>query len=136
MLSSIPFTPFIPVLEPAVFSRRTSVAWQTRALTDVGYQFKARQARSKPAREKIPRIKECRLLLYAAWLVVVVGANYRWLPVQTTSVAPQTIAYRHRVFANNSIHSILSIHRTHHVCSIANSCVPHRVVCPNWLAAA
>ena len=29
-LRSIPFTPFLPVQEPAVFSRRTSVAWRTR----------------------------------------------------------------------------------------------------------
>ena len=38
-LRSIPFTPFLSVREPFVFSRRTSVAWQTRALITVGYQF-------------------------------------------------------------------------------------------------
>ena len=42
-------TPFLSVHEPAVFSRRISVAWQTRALITVGYQFRARQARSVPA---------------------------------------------------------------------------------------
>ena len=32
-LRSTPFTPFLSVREPSVFSRRTSVAWRTRALT-------------------------------------------------------------------------------------------------------
>ena len=41
-LRSTPFTPFLSVQEPSVFSRRTSVAWRTRALITVGYQFRAR----------------------------------------------------------------------------------------------
>ena len=66
-LRSTPFTPFLSVREPSAFSRRTSVAWRTRALTTIGYQFRARpssvasqlyaatsQARSEPARERPP----------------------------------------------------------------------------------
>ena len=52
-----PFSPFLSVREPAVFSRRTSVAWRTRALTTGGYQFCARQARSEPARERLPAFR-------------------------------------------------------------------------------
>ena len=39
-LRSTPFTPFLSVQEPAVFSRRTSVAWRIRALITVGYQLR------------------------------------------------------------------------------------------------
>ena len=61
-----PFSPFLSVREPAVFSRRTSVAWRTRALITGGYLFRARpssvasqlyaatsQARSVPALERL-----------------------------------------------------------------------------------
>jgi len=52
-----PFSPFLSVREPAVFSRRTSVAWRIRALITGGYQFCACQAHSIPARERLPAFR-------------------------------------------------------------------------------
>ena len=55
-LRSLRSSPFLSGREPAVFSRRTSVAWRTRALTDGGYQFRVSPSTLRTGARKTTRL--------------------------------------------------------------------------------